>query len=102
MGTYVLTADRPDGPFRFAEGEGLSVPGEGRVDSGERAVPEARGLVSGEGRADSPAIINDIDGEPFIDDDGTGYIFWRRRNGARLSADRLHLEGETVTLKTAG
>lgn len=107
MGTYVLTADRPDGAFRFAEGEGLLAPGEGLLDSGERAVPEARvipearGLVSREGRADSPAIINDIDGEPFIDDDGTGYIFWRRRNGARLSADRLHLEGETVTLKTA-
>ena len=37
----------------------------------------------------------------FIDDDGTGYIFWRRRNAARLSADRLHLDGEPVTLKTA-
>ena len=80
MGTYVLVADRPEGPFRFTEGKGLFVSGE---------------------EVDSPAIIDDIDGEPFIDDDGTGYIFWRRRNAARLSADRLHLDGEPVTLKTA-
>ena len=80
MGTYVLVADRPEGPFRFTEGKGLFVSGE---------------------EVGSPAIINDIDGEPFIDDDGTGYIFWRRRNAARLSADRLHLDREPVTLKTA-
>lgn len=54
MGTYVLVADRPEGPFRFTEGKGLFVSGE---------------------EVDSPAIIDDIDGEPFIDDDGTGYIF---------------------------
>lgn len=81
LGTYVLTADRPDGPFRFAEGKGLFAPGAAE--------------------ADSPAIINDIDGEPFIDEDGTGYLYWRRRNAAKLSADRLHLEGEPVALKTA-
>lgn len=81
LGTYVLTADRPDGPFRFAEGKGLFAPGTEETDS--------------------PAIINDIDGEPFIDVDGTGYLYWRRRNAAKLSADRLHLEGEPVALKTA-
>lgn len=81
LGTYVLTADRPDGPFRFAEGKGLFAPGAAE--------------------ADSPAIINDIDGEPFIDEDGTGYLYWRRRNAAKLSADRLHLKGEPVALKTA-
>lgn len=89
-GTYVLVADRPDGPFRFAEGKGLFF----ATETGENGGAESN-------LADSPAIINDIDGEPFIDEDGTGYIFWRRRNAARLSADRLHLEGEPVTLKTA-
>ena len=81
MGTYVLVADRPDGPFHFTAGQGLLPPGE-------------------EG-TDSPAVVDDIDGEPFIDDDGSGYIFWRRRNAGRLSADRLHLDGEPVTLATA-
>ena len=81
MGTYVLVADRPDGPFHFTAGQGLLPPGE-------------------EG-TDSPAVVDDIDGEPFIDDDGSGYIFWRRRNAGRLSADRLHLDGEPITLATA-
>ena len=81
MGTYVLVADRPDGPFRFAEGKGLSVPGTAE--------------------ADSPAIVPDIDGEPFVDEDGKGYIFWRRRFAARLSDDKLHIEGEPVSIKTA-
>lgn len=81
MGTYVLVADRPDGPFRFAEGKGLS--------------------VSGTAEADSPAIVPDIDGEPFVDEDGKGYIFWRRRFAARLSDDKLHIEGEPVSIKTA-
>lgn len=26
MGTYVLVADRPEGPFRFTEGKGLLFP----------------------------------------------------------------------------
>lgn len=81
MGTYVLVADRPDGPFHFTAGQGLLPPGE-------------------EG-TDSPAVVDDIDGEPFINDDGSGYIFWRRRNAGRLSADRLHLDGEPVALATA-
>lgn len=80
MGTYVLSSDRPDGPFHFAEGNGLFAPGSKEVDS--------------------QPIVNDIDGEPFIDDDGTGYIFWRRRNAARLSVDKLHLDGEPIMLKT--
>lgn len=81
MGTYVLVADRPDGPFRFAEGKGLSLPGTEE--------------------ADTPAVVPDIDGEPFIDEDGKGYIFWRRRLAARLSDDKLHVDGEPVSIKTA-
>ena len=80
MGTYVLVANRPDGPFRFAEGEGLFAPG-------------AEGV-------DSPAIVGDIDGEPFVDEDGTGYIFWRRRYASRLSPDLLHTDGAPITIST--
>ena len=33
MGTYVLVADRPDGPFHFTAGQGLLPPGEEGTDS---------------------------------------------------------------------
>lgn len=81
MGTYALVSDRPEGPFHFAEGKGIFPPGSEEVDS--------------------PAVVPDIDGDPFVDEDGSAYIFWRRRNAARLTSDWLHVEGETVNLKTA-
>lgn len=52
-------------------------------------------------RFDSTAVVcPDIDGEPFIDDNGKGYIFWRRRHAARLSADWRSTDGETVSIPT--
>ncbi len=81
MGTYVLVADKPEGPFRFTNGEGLFIPGSDK--------------------ADSRPVVGDIDGEPFIDDDGTGYLFWRRRKAGRLSADLQHLNGEALTMQTS-
>ncbi len=51
---------------------------------------------------DSTAVAcPDIDGEPFVDDDGKGYLFWRRRNAAALSADMEHIEGNPVTISTS-
>lgn len=81
MGTYVLIGDKPDGPFHFADGKGLFAPG---VD-----------------KAGSQPVVGDIDGEPFIDDDGTGYLFWRRRKAGRLTTDWLHLDGESVSIPTS-
>ncbi len=53
-------------------------------------------------RFDSTAVVcPDIDGEPFIDDDGQGYIFWRRRHAARLSADLTKTVGPTVDIPTS-
>jgi hypothetical protein len=57
--------------------------------------------ATGPFRFDSTAVVcPDIDGEPFIDDNGKGYIFWRRRHAARLSADWRSTDGETVSIPT--
>lgn len=53
-------------------------------------------------RFDSTAVIcPDIDGEPFIDDDGRGYVYWRRRMAARLSDDWHRTVGEAVSIPTS-
>lgn len=52
-------------------------------------------------RFDSTAVVcPDIDGEPFIDDDGKGYIYWRRRKAARLTDDLRSIAGEEITIPT--
>jgi hypothetical protein len=52
-------------------------------------------------RFDSTAVVcPDIDGEPFVDDDGKGYIYWRRRKAARLTDDLRSIAGETVSIPT--
>jgi len=78
--TYSLIADNPEGPFRFAEGDGL-LPTENVTN-------------------ESPCIAPDIDGEPFIDDNGTPYLFWRLRKAAQMTPDMRHLVGNTVTIDT--
>lgn len=79
--TYLLVARHPEGPYRFAQGEGLFPPGQER--------------------SDSPAVVPDIDGEPFFDTDGQGWLLWRRRNIARLSPDgRSIVAGSQRTLYT--
>ena len=50
---------------------------------------------------DQSCIAPDIDGEPFVDDDGTAYLFWRRRMAARMTDDWQHLTGDTVVMSTA-
>ncbi len=70
--TYPLVAEKPDGPFNFAES----------CDT----LPHC--------------IAPDIDGEPFVDDNGTSYLFWRRRMAAQMTPDLLHLSGDTVTMQT--
>lgn len=79
--TYVLLSENPEGPFRFAG-----------------ARPGNADPLSG---FENSVIAPDIDGEPFIDDDGRAYLFWRRRHASRMQADWLHLEGRTVDIRTA-
>lgn len=75
--TQLAVADSPEGPFRFANGP-------------EKYTGAERNSI----------IVDDIDGCPFVDDDGQAYLFWRRKKAARLSSDFQKLEGETITIPT--
>lgn len=78
MGTYVMMSDKPEGPFHFAEGKTMKFKGE-----------------------DNPTpLVGDIDGEPFVDDDGKAFIYWRRRHASKVSANYLSQEGETMNIPT--
>lgn len=49
---------------------------------------------------ESKPIAPDIDGEPFVDDNGDAYLFWRKRNASKLSSDWLTLDGTTMQIPT--
>ncbi len=80
MQTYLMLSDSPDGPFRFAASGASDDPLDG---------------------LDASRVAPDIDGEPFIDTDGTPYVFWRHRRGAMMSGDMRGLVGDTATIATA-
>jgi hypothetical protein len=80
MGTYVMVSDDPNGPFDFATGSGLYF----NEDVEDETQP----------------LVPDIDGEPFVDDNGEVYIFWRRRQAAKLSNDLLSVDGDVITIPT--
>lgn len=82
MGTYTVVADRPEGPFRFTTGSGVY------FQQPEKEAEQARPLVP------------DIDGEPFVDDDGKAYIYWRRRFAAAVQDNLLALQGDTISIPT--
>ncbi|MDR6340819.1 beta-xylosidase [Filimonas zeae] len=82
MGTYTVVADHPQGPFRFTNGTGVYF---------QQPEKEAE---------QSKPIVPDIDGEPFIDDDGKAYMYWRRRFATALENDLLTAQGETITIPT--
>lgn len=75
--TQLAVADSPEGPFRLAHG------------------PEK---YSGVER--NSMIVDDIDGCPFVDDDGQTYLFWRKRKAAKLSADFQKTTGEIIMIPT--
>ena len=80
---YEMIADKPEGPFFFTNGDGFFFNEPGKT------AEEARPLLP------------DIDGEPFVDDDGSTYIYWRRRHAAALTDDLLHLRGDTISISTS-
>ena len=83
MGTYVVVADHPEGPFQFINGESVF------YDEPDKESVEAK------------PIVEDIDGEPFVDDDGKSYIFWRRRNASQMKTDFTGLIGDPIQVRTS-
>ncbi len=82
LGTYHLTSESPEGPFKFSNGTGVFF-----------NEPEKE-------KEESKAVVADIDGDPFVDDDGQAYIYWRRRKAAKLSKDWKSIEGAEVAIPT--
>lgn len=82
LGTYVLVGDRPEGPFRFTNGTGVY------FNEPAMAAQETKPL------------IDDIDGDSFVDEDGRAYIYWRRRKAAALSKDLITLSGNIIDIPT--
>jgi len=82
MGVYVMIADRPEGPFNFTNGKGLHFRADYDTDN------------------ETKPLIDDIDGEPFVDDNGEAFIYWRRRKAAALNHDWLALKGKTIDIPT--
>jgi beta-xylosidase len=79
---YVATADKPEGPFQFVGGPPIF---QDDPATGQKALKP---------------LLPDIDGEPFIDDDGSAYILWRKRHASKLSDDLLSLTGPIVDIPT--
>lgn len=82
LGTYHLIANSPEGPFKFSNGKGVF------FNEPENEKDETKPVVA------------DIDGDPFVDDDGQAYIFWRRRKAAKLNKDWTSIEGQEVSIPT--
>ncbi len=79
---YTLVSESPEGPFRFQNGDGLF------------------GGTTPKGKKVSTPLLPDIDGEPFTDDDGVNYMYWRRWKAARVNSDFSGIEGEITTIPT--
>lgn len=79
---YTLVSESPEGPFRFQNGDGLFW---GEIPSG---------------KTPSQPLLPDIDGEPFTDDDGKTYMYWRMWKAAQVSSDFSQIESEIVTIPT--
>lgn len=83
---YAAVSDSPNGPFRLAVGpDTLYTP------YTSATLLKAKG-------SDPP---NGIDAEIFIDDDKQAYIYWQRRNAAKLNSDMVSIDTSSiVAIKT--
>lgn len=80
---YPAVADSPDGPFRLARGEDKFV------------LPFTPGGTLLEWK--DPRAI---DAEIFVDDDGQAYLYWWRRNAAKLGADMVTVDSVVQVIPT--
>jgi beta-xylosidase len=79
---YVATADKPEGPFHFLGGPAVF---EDDPATGQTALKP---------------FCPDIDSEPFVDDDGSTYLFWRKRKAAKLTPDLSGFDGPVIDIAT--
>lgn len=79
---YTLVSESPDGPFRFQNGDGLFW---GEVPNGKQL---------------SQPFVPDIDVEPFVDDNGKNYVYWRHRKAAQVDSDFSQIQGDIITIPT--
>lgn len=87
---YVATADRPDGPFKLANGEDTF-----GLPNSAKPLVKLKGAKGTKG----------IDAELFINDDKQAYLFWAEHGAGKLSADLLSVDTLSIvklTTKRAG
>jgi beta-xylosidase len=82
---YVAVADRPEGPFKLANGDDTFT---GRGAAKPVIVEKA------------PKGTKGIDAEVFVDDDGQAYLFWAQRGAAKLNKDMLSVDTATMVINT--
>lgn len=78
---YAAVADSPDGPFKLAVGP----------DTLYTPYTPATLLKS---KDNNPP--HGIDAEIFIDDDNQAYIYWQRRNAAKLNSDMVTIDTSSI------
>ncbi|BAV09457.1 F5/8 type C domain-containing protein [Filimonas lacunae] len=82
VGTYTVVADNPAGPFAFTNGTGIY------FNQPDKAAEQTK------------PVADDIDGEPFVEEDGKAYLYWRRRFASALQDDLLTRQGDVVSIPT--
>lgn len=79
---YPAVAEHPDGPFKLARGE----------DKFYKPFTGSTLL-----QTKNPG---GIDAEVFVDDDGQAYVFWGRRNAAKLASDMVTVDSVIHSIPT--
>ncbi|NDW17757.1 glycosyl hydrolase family 43 [Dysgonomonas sp. 216] len=79
---YPAVSDSPDGPFKLAKGEDEFI----KPYSPSSTLLKANGSNPPWG----------IDAEIFIDDDNQAYVYWQKRNAARLNSDMISLDSTSI------
>ncbi len=82
---YPAVADQPTGPFKIANG----------IDSFYKPYTNATLLKSS-----NPKGPEGIDAEIFIDKDQQAYLYWQRRMAAKMNADMISVDSNSIAIPT--